>query len=70
MINSTQLKYRPLVNKINCTHPPPSTIKQGCSAGIKLNLSEDSQQLVVIEVSESHNHDLSGVSTVIINFIH
>ena len=39
-----------------------STIKQDCKAGIKLGLSEDGQYLVVTEVNEEHNHNVSKVS--------
>ena len=33
-----------------------STLKQGCTAGIKLILSEDGQYLEVTEVIGEHNH--------------
>ena len=38
-----------------------STLKQGCQAGIKLTLSEDKQTLVVVGVSEEHNHHVDKV---------
>lgn len=38
-----------------------STIKQGCTAEIKLSLTEDGQKLIVTAVNESHNHELSKV---------
>ena len=38
------------------------TLKQGCTAGIKLSLSGDHQCLKVTEVSEEHNHETSKVS--------
>ncbi len=37
-------------------------MKQGCSAGIKLRLSEDGQSLVVTDVSEDHNHEVDEVN--------
>ena len=39
-----------------------STIKQDCKAGIKLSLTDDGQHLVVSEMNEEHNHDISKVS--------
>lgn len=36
-----------------------STLKIGCSAGFKLNLSDDQQSLKVVEVNENHNHEIS-----------
>lgn len=38
-----------------------STLKQGCSAGIKLWLSEDRQFLTVTDVAEDHNHEVDKV---------
>ena len=38
-----------------------STMKQNCSAGIKFSLSEDGQSLVVTEIKEDHNHEVSEV---------
>ena len=38
-----------------------STLKQGCSAGIKLILSEDGQYLEVTEVISEHNHVVNQV---------
>ena len=38
-----------------------STIKQDCKAGVKLSLSDDGQHLVVNEVDEEHDHDISRV---------
>lgn len=43
-------------------NPFCSTLKQGCTAGIKLSLSDDRQCLKVTEVSEEHNHETSKVS--------
>ena len=37
-------------------------MKQNCSAGIKFSLSEDGQSLVITEVKEDHNHEVSEVS--------
>ena len=34
---------------------------QGCSAGIKLKMSESGQSLVVIEILEEHNHIVDKV---------
>ena len=39
-----------------------STMKQDCKAGIKFILSDDCQHLVVTEVNEEHNHNISKVS--------
>lgn len=39
-----------------------STLKQGCTAGIKLILSEDGQYLEVTEVIGEHNHVVHQVS--------
>lgn len=36
-------------------------MKQGCSAGIKVKLSEDGQKLVIAEISEDHNHEVDKV---------
>ena len=38
-----------------------STLKQGCTAGIKLILSEDGQYLEVTEVIGEHNHAVHQV---------
>ena len=38
-----------------------STVEQNCKAGIKLNLSEDSQYLKVTDVCDVHNHEVSKV---------
>ena len=38
-----------------------STLKQGCTAGVKLSLSDDCQYLRVIEVNEEHNHEINKV---------
>lgn len=38
-----------------------STIKQGCTAGIKFSLTGDGQRLVVTAVNENHNHELNKV---------
>ena len=38
-----------------------STLKQGCTASIKVTLSDDCQYLEVVDVNESHNHDMSKV---------
>ena len=38
-----------------------STIKQDCKAGVKLSLSDDGQHLVVNEVNEENNHDITKV---------
>ena len=38
-----------------------STIKQDCKAGVKLFLTNDGQHLVVNEVNEEHDHDISEV---------
>ncbi len=40
-----------------------STIKQGCTAGIKLKLSDDGQTLTVTSVSVDHNHVIDKVFT-------
>ena len=40
-----------------------STLKQECSAGIKLKMSSDGQSLVVTEVLEEHNHIVDKVYT-------
>ncbi len=44
-----------------------STLKQGCTAGIKLSLSDDRQCLKVTEVSEEHNHEISKVSLSVVS---
>lgn len=53
---------------INSPHPHNdhkynicSTIKQGCTAGIKLILGEDGQHLVVTSVCNDHNHCINRV---------
>ena len=38
-----------------------STIKQDCKAGVKLSLSDDGQHLMINEVNEENNHDISKV---------
>ena len=39
-----------------------STLKQGCTAGIKLILSDDGQYLEVTEIIGEHNHAVHQVS--------
>ena len=41
-----------------------STLKQDCKAGIKVSLSDDGQHLIVTEVNEEHNHDISKVISI------
>ena len=38
-----------------------STIKQGCKAHIKFELSSDCQSLQGTEINEDHNHEVSKV---------
>ena len=38
-----------------------SSLKQDCKAGIKVSLSEDGQHLVVSEMNEDHNHNITQV---------
>ena len=38
-----------------------STLKQGCKAHIKFELSSDCQSLQVTEINEDHNHEVSKV---------
>ena len=45
------------------------TIKQGCTAGIKVILSDDAQSLVVTEVVEDHNHKVDKVHNLHLNWL-
>ena len=44
-----------------------SYLKQGCTAGIKLSLSDDCPYLKVTEVSEEHNHEISKVNLSVVS---
>ena len=44
-----------------------STLKQGCTAGIKVSLSDDRHCLKMTEVSEEHNHEISEVSLSVVS---
>ena len=46
--------------------PSSSTLKQGCKTGIKVTLIDDCQYLEVVDVNESHNHDMSKVLLIVV----
>ena len=41
-------------------------MKQGSKAGIKVTLSDDCQYLEVVDVNESHNHDMNKVLLIVV----
>jgi hypothetical protein len=53
--------YRRITLSPMMLYPNCSTVKIGCSAGIKLQMSDDCQSLTVTEVLEEHNHVLDKV---------
>ena len=46
-----------------------STLKQGCKASIKVGLSDDCQHLVILDVNENHNHDISKVHLMSLQYL-